>query len=188
MVSMRSLVAVVGLVALGVAAGVLLLQSPRPAAQTGYPDSSASGPAVAEDVALELATAQEQAPYGIRLPAWVPAGYELRRVSFDSDPAAPGGHAFSLDLKYVNADDEVVHIWQSNLTAEQMGATDPLAIPGSRVVAVGASSWLATELAELDGVGRTQLSYRDVEGVIITVDGPELGDLIAVAASLAPAN
>jgi hypothetical protein len=140
---------------------------------------------VAGDAAAELQTAQERAPYQIRQPSWLPTGYELRRVSFDSDPGATGGHAFSVDLKYVSSQDEVIHLWQTNLTPQQMGPTDPLALAGSTPLSVGGTTWVVAELPVLDGIGRTQLAYRDGDGITITVDGPELADLVRVAGSLA---
>lgn len=181
---MKPLLAAVGLVAVGAAAGVLLLQSPRPSAHGEMPPANEPAPADAEDAAVELQRAHEGAPYAIREPSWLPAGYELRRVSFDSDPGAVGGHAFSIDIKYVNANDEVVHVWQTNLTPEQLGPADPLAMAGSTPVSVGGTTWVATELAVLDGVGRTQLAYRDQDGITMTLDGPELTDLVLVAESL----
>lgn len=156
---------------------------PAPGGAEYLPAATGSAPATAEDAAVELARAREEAPYAIRLPAWIPTGYELRRVSFDSDPTA---HAFSVDLKYVNAEDEVVHVWQSNLTPEQVGATDPLAILGSTPIVVGATIWVATELAER--VGRTKLTYRDSEGITITVDSRDLTDSVRVAESLTAAR
>lgn len=133
---MKQLLAGVGLVAIGVAAGVFLLQGPRPSAQSEMPPAAESLPAAIEDAAAVLQAAHEQAPYAIREPDWLPAGYELRRVSFDSDPGAAEGHAFSVDLKYVNANDEVIHVWQTNLTPEQLGPTDPLEVAGSTPLGV----------------------------------------------------
>lgn len=185
MVRVKPLLTAVGLVGAGVAAGVLLLESPAPAANSDRVAVDDPAPAAAEDPAAILRVAQENAPYAIRLPTWIPAGYELKRVSFDSDPTAPGRHAFTIDLKYVNAKSEVVHIWQSNATADRLGSTDPLTIPGSTVLEIGSQRWVATELAELEGVGRTELAYRDHEGIIMTVDGPDLPDLIRVVESLA---
>ncbi len=185
MVRVKPLLAALGLVAVGVAAGVLLLASPGPIAQSGSAAETGPTHAVAGDAAAELQNAQERAPYQIRQPSWLPTGYELHRVSFDSDPGAAGGHAFSVDLKYVSSQDQVIHLWQTNLTPQQMGPTNPLALAGSTPLSVGATTWVAAQLPVLDGIGRTQLAYRDRDGITITVDGPELTDLVGVAESLA---
>ncbi len=184
MVRVKPLFAALGLVAVGAAAGVLLLGSPRPTAQSESAPERGSTPAVAGDAAAELQRAQERAPYQIRQPSWLPTGYELRRVSFDSDPGAAGGHAFSVDLKYVSSQDQVIHLWQTNLTPQQMGPTDPLALAGSTPLSVGGTTWVAAELPVLDGIDHTQLAYRDGDGITMTVDGPQLADLLRVAESL----
>lgn len=184
MVRVKPLLAAASLIAAGVAAGVLVLQSPQPRAHSEMPPATELAPAVAAQAAAELQMAQDGAPYAIRQPGWIPTGYELRRVSFDSDPGAAGGHAFSIDLKYVNANDEVIHVWQTNLSPEQQGPTDPFAIAGSTPLSVGGTTWSATELAVLDRVGRSQLAYRDRDGITMTVDGPDLNDLVRVAESL----
>jgi len=185
MVRVKPLLAALGLVAVGAAAGVLLLASPRPMAQSGSAAESGPTPAVAGGAAAELQGAQDRAPYQIRQPSWLPTGYELRRVGFDSNPGAAGGHAFSVDLKYVNSQDQVIHVWQTNLTLEQMGPTDPLALAGSTPLSVGGTTWAAAELPVIVGIGRTQLAYRDGDGITITVDGSERSDLVRVAESLA---
>lgn len=66
-----------------------------------------------------------------------------------------------------------------------MGQTDPLAIADGKPIAVGSATWLLVDLGVLDGVGRSQVAYRDSDGVTLKADGPSLTELVRVAESLA---
>lgn len=106
----------------------------------------------------ELLAAIAEAPYAIRLPAL--DGYELSHVDYISEPSDPSGHRFSIDVRMVNADGVVMHVWQTNVLPEVMGKTDPVLVDGGTDVSIAGEVWTEVTLPNGDGTSNIQLARR----------------------------
>ena len=166
----------IGLIAGGIGLGALIVGNSRPA--------TFAVPTIPNDAAAQLVQAQELAPYRFREPEWMPDGYALARVSWDSDPTNPAGHVFTVDMDYVDADNEVIHIWQTNLSPDQLGPTNPVTAAGASDANSVGAGWKVLRLPELEGVSRVQLAHRDEHGITLSIDGRSQSDLELIAKSL----
>lgn len=143
-------------------------------------------PATAEArAARQLEVALAEAPFPVRLP--VLAGYTLTNVDFVSEPDDPTGHRFSLDVRFAGPSGAAVHVFQTNVSPEAMGDTDPVALPLGRQVSVAGEVWTAVTLPNGDGTASVQLARRIGE-VTLSLDAPSAELARAAAEALAPAS
>lgn len=150
----------------------------------GLTNVDAAAPVSSEVDAAEerLASAALVAPYPVRLP--VLPGFELASVDYIDEPADPTGHRFSLDVRMVGPGGSVLHVFQTNVSPEAMGATDPVSLEGSTDLVVGDAPWVEVTLPNGDGTFNTQLARRFAD-VTLSIDASDRNVARDAAATIA---
>lgn len=119
-----------------------------------------------------LERARQSAPYALKLPTWLPRNFKLA----DAIGEAGGPGRFSLDVWYRDAGSgRVIHVWETNLGATELGKSDPTLVEGSVVKTSGGRwhLWQPTTAEELETrLHVMQLSRRFDDGVTVTIDAP----------------
>jgi hypothetical protein len=146
-------------------------------------DAVAPGPDGAE-VREQFDAALADAPFPVRLPTL--AGFAMTHVDYVSEPDDPTGHRYSLDVRFTAPNGDVVHVFQTNVLPNAMGATDPVALPGAQAVDVSGQSWMGVRVPNGDGTFNFQLAHRFDE-VTLSLDAPSSDLAIAAAASVSQA-
>jgi hypothetical protein len=129
-----------------------------------------------------LDDALARAPFPVRIPQWLPPGFELANVQYlgpapEDEPSAD----FAVDLYYRNRDGVLLHIWETNI---QELEKDPLLDPRSSPLNIDGSDWGLIQLDTFEH-GRSQLAHRFADGVLVALDASLTEpDLLKVAASL----
>ncbi len=141
----------------------------------GAPTPETSGPMADLDAAIA------EAPFPIRLPSL--AGFTLSNVDFISEPEDPAGHGYSLDVRYTGPDGAMVHVFQTNVSPEAMGSTDPVLLLGGEEVLIAGDVWTGVTLPNGDGTFNTQLARR-FDDVTLSLDAPSPELAHSTAASL----
>ena len=114
----------------------------------------------------DRAAAREGMPGGLLEPAWLPGGFELVNVGY----IGTANQVETVDLNYDDGSN-YVHIWQTHLSADQLGETDPFPL-GDPIAIGGDVEWHANALpAEQAGrKGVMEFSARLPDGRTVSVD------------------
>lgn len=123
----------------------------------------------------QLAEARDAARFSLR--ELTGTDLQLSVAQFNnSRPSADGkgvsSGSTSVGLFYVMADGARVHVWQTDIDAQELaeGGKDPVTIPGSRLRQVpGGDVWSVIEVDEASG--HLQMSRRTSDGLTVTIDG-----------------
>lgn len=110
-----------------------------------------------------LVAARESMPGGLLEPGWLPDGFVLVNADF----IKAGNQISSVDLNYASADHEL-HIWQTHLSPNELGESDP--VPKGRPLE--GTEWSANRLpaAQVGHDGVVEYAIRLDDGRTVTVD------------------
>jgi hypothetical protein len=115
--------------------------------------------------AEDLAVARERTQGGLLEPTWLPDGFALINVSY----IQAMGDIVSVDLAYDDGT-RYVHIWQTNMSAEQLGAKDPMRV--GEPVDVGGIIWQRASLEPRNPGRQTYIFNRRLpDGRTVSLDG-----------------
>jgi hypothetical protein len=132
----------------------------------------------------ELQRAVADAPYRVRLPGALPDGFTMQRIDWIDQPDDPARHGFSIDVRYSREDGTTVHVFQTNVSAEEMGETDPVTLADGRPLTIDGAEWTAVTLPNGDGTWNIQIARR-IGDITLTIDAPSVELVEAAARSLA---
>ena len=98
---------------------------------------------------------------------WNPAGFRTAFVLVNADFIKAGNQISSVDLNYASADHEL-HIWQTHLSPNELGESDP--VPRGRPLE--GTEWSANRLpaAQVGQDGVVEYAIRLDDGRTVTVD------------------
>jgi hypothetical protein len=139
---------------------VVLMACSAPGLDPEIPVAGAREPITREN----LVAAREGMAEGLLEPGWLPDGFALVNAEYIES----GGRVWSVDLFYEHADGHSVHIWQTRVSPEDLGAEDPVALAEP----MPSSDWSVNPLSEAQ-VGRAgvvEYSSRLDDGRTVTVD------------------
>lgn len=119
----------------------------------------------------DLAAARNGMSGGLLEPTWLPDGFELVSVSYVED----GDRVESVDSVYDDGNN-YVHIWQTHMTADELGDSDPVPKGGR----IEGSDWRANPLpaAQVGREGVVEFSTRMPDGRTVTVDSDLPDDVV----------
>ncbi|HJP72551.1 MAG TPA: hypothetical protein VJ975_12610, partial [Candidatus Limnocylindria bacterium] len=95
---------------------------------------------------------------------WLPDGFAL----VNADYIEQGGRIWSVDLFYQRADGRSVHVWQTHVSAEELGDQDPVAFGEP----IPSTNWNANALpaAQVGRPGVVEFSTRLDDGRTVSID------------------
>lgn len=133
--------------------------------------ASAGGTVVGQDVHLgsptvALANAQERYPYEVKKPRYLPRGMNLFNV-LQTTPVDEGERAYSIDLFYRDAQDNYIHVWQTDNQTLAAADKDPSAPGEGESVVINNMVW---QLVNRPDLGATILSVRYNDTITLSVD------------------
>jgi hypothetical protein len=170
-------------------AALLIALAGTVAACSMPPVQADRGPELDGTVEARLQEAIAAAPFPLRLPDSLPEGFVLTQVDWIEGADDPARHGFSFDARYVGPDDVVLHVFQTNASAVEMGATDPVTLAGGDRTSIAGGEWMRVTLPNGDGTFNTQIARRfdgtaTDELITLTIDAPSPEWVTLVAEAL----
>lgn len=165
---MKPLLRSFGVTAVAVAGGILVGQAIPSAAST----TTLADDAVILSAPQQLAAARAAAPFPLveLRTAGVLTIAQSNSLTPTPDGASTVAGPVSVGLFYRLINGPLVHVWQTNIAAKDLSAAgkDPATQPGSHAVTVGATTWTAIAVDDVDP--HVQLSRRLPDGRTLTID------------------
>jgi hypothetical protein len=112
----------------------------------------------------DLAAARDGMPGGLLEPGWLPDGFELVNVSY----LQAMGDVRSVDLQY-RSEVNHLHIWQTTVAPEELGAEDPVK-GGGETVAIDDREWTTHDRSANGFANAMQFSARLTDGRTVSID------------------